>query len=148
MANTARLDTVSADARTGRTLPDTALLIGRIALVAIFVTSGFSKLMGLEGTAGYIASKGLPAPMALAALSGLAEVALGALVAVGFKTRLSAVGLVAFTVIATAIFHDFWNMQGMDRMNNQIQAMKNLAMIGGLLILAGVGPGRFSVDRR
>jgi putative oxidoreductase len=148
MANTARIDTTHTTIRTGSAFSDTALLIGRIALVAIFLTSGFSKLTGLEGTAGYIGSKGLPAPMVMAVLAGLGEVVLGLMIAVGFKTRLAALGLVVFTIVATVFFHNFWDMQGPERMQNQIHAMKNLGLIGAFLILAGVGAGRYSVDRR
>lgn len=126
---------------------DTLLLIGRLALVAIFIMSGVGKLMGLAGTSGYIASKGLPAPMVLAVLAGLAEVLLGLAIAIGFKTRLSAYALAAFTVVATVLFHDFWNMEGPARMQNMISAQKNLSIIGGLLVLAAVGAGRYSADR-
>ena len=126
---------------------DTLLLIGRLALVAIFVMSGVGKLMGLSGTAGYIASKGLPAPMVLAVLAGVAEVLLGLAIAIGLKTRLSAYALAAFTLAATVLFHDFWTMEGAARMQNMISAQKNLAIIGGLLVLAAVGAGRYSADR-
>jgi putative oxidoreductase len=129
-------------------MSDAALTLGRLALAAIFLISGYGKLVGLSATAGYIGSKGLPAPMALAVLAGVGELVLGAAVVIGFKARLAALGLVVFTVVATAFFHDFWNMQGSDRAMQQIHALKNLAIVGGLLILAGVGPGRFSVDRR
>jgi putative oxidoreductase len=147
MANTARLDTTRTTVRTHGAAADTALLIGRLALVVIFVMSGFGKLAGLEGTAGYIGSKGLPAPMVLAVLAGLGELVLGALIAVGFKTRLAALGLIMFTALATYFFHAFWTQPPAQQMADQIHAMKNLGLIGGLIILAGVGAGRFSVDR-
>jgi putative oxidoreductase len=146
MAHSARLD-ATAPARGGM-MSDTLLALDRIALAGVFLTSGFAKLVGLSGTAGYVASKGLPAPMVLAALAGLGEVVLGAAVVIGFKTRLAALGLAVFTVLATAFFHNFWDMEGADRMQNQIHAMKNLSIIGGLLILAAVGAGRLSADRR
>ena len=148
MANTARIDTTHTTIRTGSAFSDTALLIGRIALVAIFLTSGFSKLTGLEGTAGYIGSKGLPAPMVMAVLAGVGEVVLGLMIAVGFKTRLAALGLIVFTALATYFFHAFWTQPPAQQMADQIHAMKNLGLIGAFLILAGVGAGRYSVDRR
>ena len=148
MANTARIDTTQTTIRTGSAFSDTALLIGRIALVAIFLTSGFSKLTGLEGTAGYIGSKGLPAPMVLAVLAGLGEVVLGLMIAVGFKTRLAALGLVVFTIAATVFFHNFWDMQGAARAANLIQAFKNLSIVGALLMLAAAGAGPYAPSRR
>ncbi len=129
-------------------MTDAALTLGRLALVAIFLVSGFGKFTGLAGATAYIASKGLPAPQVLAILAGLAEIGLGLLIAIGFKTRLAALGLAAFTIVATVIFHDFWNMSGDARGMNQIQALKNLAIVGGLLVLAAIGAGRLSVDRR
>ena len=129
-------------------MSDAALALGRLALAAIFLVSGYGKLVGLSGAAAYIGSKGLPAPMVLAVLAGIGEVVLGAAVALGFKARLAALGLAVFTVLATAFFHDFWNMQGADYGAQRIHALKNLAIIGGLLVLAAAGPGRFSIDRR
>jgi putative oxidoreductase len=111
------------------------------------VLSGASKLLSLDGTAGYIAAKGLPVPFVLAALAGLAELGLGLAVAVGFKTRLAALGLAAFTVLATLFFHDFWNMTDADRAMNLIQAQKNVAIVGALLMLAVVGARSYAVDR-
>ncbi len=130
-------------------LSDTALLIGRIALVVIFVMSGAQKLMDLTPVAGMIGSKGLPQPMVLAVIAGLAELVGGLLIVIGFQTRLVSLGLLVLTVLATYFFHDFWNQpQGQDQMNNMIHAMKNLSICGAFLMLAGTGPGRFSVDRR
>ena len=126
---------------------NTAFFIGRIAVVAIFVLSGGSKLMNIAGTAGYIASKGLPVPEVLAVLAGVTEVALGLAIAVGFKTRLAALALAGFTVLATLLFHDFWNMEGPARASNLISAQKNLSILGALLMLAAVGAGRWAVDR-
>lgn len=126
---------------------DMLLLIGRILLVAIFISSGLTKFFDLGGTAGYIASKGLPLSFILAPIVAVAEVGLGVLIAAGFRTRLAAYALAAFSLLTILFFHDFWNMTGTDRMMNQIQAMKNVAMIGAFLIVAAVGPGRLSVDR-
>lgn len=130
-------------------LADTALLIGRIALVVIFVMSGFQKFMDLAPVAGMLGSKGLPQPMILATLAAITEVAGGILIAVGLQTRLVALGLLVFTAIATYFFHDFWNQPpGPEQTNNMIHAMKNLSICGAFLMLAGSGAGRFSMDRR
>ena len=130
-------------------LADTALLIGRIVLVVIFVMSGAQKFMDLGGVAAMLASKNLPQPMVLATLAAITEVAGGLLIAIGLQTRLVALGLIVFTLIATYFFHDFWNQApGPDQMNNMIHAMKNLSICGAFLMLAGTGPGRFSMDGR
>lgn len=128
-------------------LADSALLIGRIALVAIFLMSGFQKFADLGGVAGMLAAKNLPQPMILATLAAITEVAGGILIAVGLKTRLVALGLIVFTLIATYFFHDFWNQAEPAQSNNMIHAMKNLSICGAFLMLAGSGPGRYSMDR-
>lgn len=130
-------------------LADTALLIGRIALVVIYLMSGFQKFTDLAGVAGMLASKNLPQPMILATVAAITEVAGGLLIAVGLQTRLVALGLLVFTAIATYFFHDFWNQPpGPEQANNMIHAMKNLSICGAFLMLAGTGAGRFSMDRR
>ncbi len=122
--------------------------LGRIALAAIFLWSGYGKLVAPEGLAGMLGGRGLPMPLYLAYAAGAVEVALGAVVVLGWQARLAALGLVAFTIVATYLGHDFWNQTGAAVRGNQIHAMKNLAIIGGLLMLAAGGPGRFALGRK
>jgi putative oxidoreductase len=126
---------------------EVVFLIGRIALALLFLISASNKFVALGDTASYIASKGLPAATFLATLSAMVEAAFGLMVAAGFKTRIAALGLAAFTVLATLFFHDFWNMAGPDRAANVIQLEKNVAIIGALLMLAVVGGRQLSLDR-
>jgi putative oxidoreductase len=67
---------------------------------------------------------------------------------VGFKTRWAALALIVFVLVANFVFHQFWAMEGPAKMNNEITFLKNLAMVGGLLMLYVAGPGRYSVDAR
>ena len=121
--------------------------VGRAGAVAIFVWSGFGKLVAIDGTALSIASKGLPVPQVLAVSAALVEIVAGIMVAVGFKTRWAALALIAFAAAATYLFHDFWNMTGSARTQNLIQFYKNLSVVGALLMIVATGGGRFSVDR-
>jgi putative oxidoreductase len=125
---------------------DALLAVGRIALAVIFVMSGLTKFMDLSATAGAVASKGLPMPMVMAALAAAAELGGGLLIVIGWQTRLVALGLVVFTLITTYLFHPFWAMEGAAREGNMIHALKNLSIMGGFLMLAAVGAGRYSVD--
>jgi putative oxidoreductase len=128
---------------------DAALAIGRIVLVIMFIFSGVGKLMDVSGTAAYIASKGLPLPQLGAIGAGAGELLCGLAIAVGWQTRLAAVGLILFTAAAAFFFHDFWNLPaGGERTSQMIHAMKNLSIIGGLIVLVGAGAGRFSLDGR
>ena len=128
---------------------DAALAIGRIVLVTMFIFSGLSKLLDISGTAAYIASTGLPFSELLAAGAGLVEITCGLLIVLGWQARLAATGLIVFTAMATVLFHDFWNLpSGGVRMNEMAHAWKNFSVIGGLMVLAAAGPGRWSVDGR
>jgi len=127
-------------------MADAALLVGRIALVVLFLFSGYGKLTGLDGTAAYVAAKGLPAPQVLGAVSGVVEIVAAALIIAGWQTRYAAVVLALFTLVATPIFHDYWNLAPPQRMGQYLNFWKNVAMFGGLLVLAGSGAGALSLD--
>lgn len=129
-------------------LADTALLVGRIMLVVIFVFSGFGKFMDLGGTAAAIASKNLPMPYLLAIAAATTELVGGLLIAIGWGTRLVAPALAVFTMIAAYFFHAYWLEPADAQTNDMIHFMKNVAISGGFLMLAGSGPGRYSVDGR
>jgi putative oxidoreductase len=114
-------------------------LAGRVLLAHIFVLSGWSKIAGYAGTQAYMASVGLPGTLlplviALELLGGLGLI-------VGFKTRWTALALAAFSVIAALVFHNNFA----DQMQ-LISFMKNLAIAGGLLVLAQTGAAAPSVD--
>lgn len=127
---------------------DFILLIARILLMILFVLSGWSKLTGFEGTVAYMTSLGAPAPMLAAAIAVFMEFLVAILLILGFYTRPLAL-LFALFVLGTALLgHPFWNMVDPERSANLTQFLKNLSIIGGLLVLAVSGPGRFSLDRR
>jgi putative oxidoreductase len=124
------------------------LLIARILLALMFVLSGISKLTGLEGTAGYIGSVGLPAPQLLAIGAGLLEVVAGVMLIVGWQARWAALALAGFTLLASLFFHNFWAMPADKAFMQQLMFMKNLAVIGGLLFVFAFGAGTVSLDAR
>lgn len=121
-------------------------LVGRILLAALFLPAGLSKISGFEGTVGYIASKGLPMPSVGAVIAILIEVIGGLALIAGFGTRWAALALAAFTLVATFIFHNFWGMPPEQVMMQQLMFFKNIAVVGGLLVLAAHGAGAWSVD--
>jgi putative oxidoreductase len=124
------------------------VVVGRVLLALIFVTSGYGKLAGLEGTAGYIASVGLPWPTALAVAAGLFELLAGLALVVGFKARWAAFALGAFTLLASLLFHAYWAAPEDQQFVQQLMFMKNLAIAGGLFIVAAFGAGRLGFDGR
>lgn len=124
-------------------MSNTIVLIGRILLSFIFILSGFGKLAAIGGTAGYFGSLGIPAPTAVAVLAGLVELLGGLAVLIGFKTRIAAYALAAFSIGSALIAHTDWS-----DMMQMISFQKNMALAGGFLVLAAFGPGSISVDAR
>jgi putative oxidoreductase len=120
-------------------------LVGRLLIALLFVPAGLSKIGGFDGTVGYIASKGLPAPTLGAVIAILG---LGLALAFGFKARASALVLAIFSVVSGIIFHNYWAMEAAQVMVNQIMFMKNLAIAGGLLGVVAWGAGAFSLDAK
>ena len=119
------------------------LLVARILLAFIFILSGVQKFFGLEGTAGYISSVGLPFATLLAVGAAIVETFGGLAILVGFRTREAAWVLAAFTLVAGFLFH----FDPADQMQ-MISFMKNIAIAGGFLALGQIGAGAFSLDAR
>jgi putative oxidoreductase len=124
-------------------------LLARILIGALFLTAGIRKAMTIAATAGYFAKLGFPGGEAVAWLAVIIEVGGGLLLIIGWQTRWVAWLLVLFTVIATGMAHRFWEFsdpgQYAGQMNN---FLKNVAIIGGLLMFITHGPGSASVDKR
>ncbi|CAN7528282.1 DoxX family protein [Bosea sp. LjRoot237] len=121
-------------------LADAAKLVGRILLALMFVLGGWSKINGYAGTQAYMGSAGVPGillPLVIAV-----ELIGGLMIVVGYKTRLAALALFAFTIAASVLFHLNW-AQPMQ----QLLFMKNLAVAGGFLMLFTAGAGAYSVDK-
>ncbi|MBL4895658.1 MAG: DoxX family protein [Erythrobacter sp.] len=116
-----------------------AALIGRILLGALFVFAGLGKVMDPAGTAAYMEAES-PFPGSLALAVGVFEIVAGLVLASGFMTRIASVALIVFTALATLFFHE--------RVTDQAQAamaLKNLAVIGGLLMVFAYGQVRGQV---
>jgi putative oxidoreductase len=123
-------------------------LTARLLLAMLFLPAGLSKITGFSGTVGYIASVGLPLPEVGAAIAILVEVGGGLALIAGYGTRLVAIALALFTLVATVAFHNFWAVPADQVMLQQLMFFKNFAVIGGLLMLAAHGAGALSLDAR
>jgi len=121
-------------------------LIGRIALVAIFPISGYFKVMQWPAIAGVLEEAGIPYSMPVAAAGVAAEFILPLLILIGWQTRLAAFGLIVFTAVATYLGHQFWAVPAEQFFGQFVHFLKNMAIIGGLLVLASVGPGPWAVS--
>lgn len=123
-------------------------LVGRLLLALLFLPAGISKIGGFAGTAGYIASKGLPLPEVGAAIAILVEVLGGLALIAGFGTRVAALVLAVFTLAASVFFHNYWGVPADQAFVQQLMFFKNIAVVGGLLVLAAHGAGAWSVDAK
>ena len=123
---------------------DLALLLGRLFVAALFLPSGFDKLVHFSKFAGSLASKGLPYSKIWAILGVGIEVLGPLALIIGFWPRWTALALVAFTLVATWTSHRYWSFGGAPRHGQQVQFYKNLAIMGGLLFYFVSGPGAWS----
>ncbi len=140
--------TIAAEREVARS--DVVLLLGRVLMAAIFLNSGFHKLAGLDGFAGYLAGHGVAVgAYPIAILAACIEFFGSLCVLIGLGTRYAAVLLALFTVVAALIGHRFWEISDPGMYMNQMNHfMKNVTIVGGFLLLYAVGPGRLSIDRR
>ena len=116
-------------------------LIGRIMLALIFILAGISKISDPAGTMGYMQSAGVPGILLWPTIA--LEVIGGICLAIGYKTRLVAFALAGFCLLTAALFHSNFA----DQMQ-MILCLKNIAIAGGLLLLATAGHTAYSVDNR
>ena len=124
------------------------VLVARVLLALMFLFAGIEKFTGLDGTAGYIASAGLPMPKLLALGAGVVEVLGSLLLIVGWQARWAALALAGFTLLASFFFHNFWALPQDQQMTQMLFFFKNIAAIGGLLMVYAFGAGSFSLDQR
>lgn len=123
-------------------LKDLALFIGRIFIIFIFMKAGFDKIANYSNTLNYMRSFNIPLTNIALILSIIIEIGCSLLVLIGYKIRYAALLLVIFLVIVTPIFHNI--IRNPEQM---INFLKNIAIIGGLLQLAVVGGGKYSLDK-
>ena len=127
-------------------IQDTLVLVGRVLLAWLFIPAGWGKIAGFSGVVGYIASQGVPMPELCAAIAIAAELGLGLVLLVGWQARWAALGLAIFVAVITPIFHGYWALPEAQQMMQKQAFSKNIAVLGGLLVLTAFGAGRFSLD--
>jgi putative oxidoreductase len=110
--------------------------VARLLMSAIFILSGIGKLTGWSEMAGYMAAKGMPAVPLLLGAATFLEIFGGLSLLLGWKPRLGAALLFLFLIPTTLIFHNFWALAGAERMDQMTHFLKNLAILGGLLMVA------------
>ncbi|HET9282299.1 MAG TPA: DoxX family protein [Candidatus Angelobacter sp.] len=123
-------------------------LLARLFICAIFVQGTLGKILGWSGQAAYMQSHNLPGQL-IPSMLGIALVieAAGVLcLIVGWQARATAVVMCIYLGVVSVLLHNFWAAQGMAAGGMQTQFLKNVGIMGGLLMIAAHGPGKWSVD--
>ena len=133
------------------------IVLGRILFAVLFIYSGATKLIGIQATTEFIASKvavpaalipytsqletmtGMSTPQTLAIVVGAFEVISGLMIALNIGARFFAILLIFFVAATIFYFHDFWNQAPPDNVATVIEALKNLSIIGALFMIVGIG---------
>jgi putative oxidoreductase len=123
---------------------DFLLLLGRILFGWIFVMSGFEKLLDLPRFAATMARRGLPEFMGYVA--PFVEFISGVLLVVGFATRYASMIALLFIIVATLTSHRYWAAEPSQVTNQSVHFWKNVAMMGGAVLLFITGAGRYALD--
>ncbi len=114
-------------------------LLGRLLFGGYFLYTGIHHFRDTEMLAQYAGSKGVPKPKAAVMATGAAMLLGGASILLGIKPKLGAAALIGFLVGVSPIMHDFWKAEDpQQRMNDEINFFKNMALAGAAVALAGV----------
>ncbi|WRH66438.1 MAG: DoxX family protein [Planktothrix sp. GU0601_MAG3] len=116
-------------------------LIGRTFLATIFIHAAINKIFDFADTQTMMTEKGLPLAGILLGGTIVFQILGGLSLVLGYKTRLGAWLLILFLIPATVVFHNFWSVPA-----EKIDFLKNLSIMGGLLMITYFGAGPVSVD--
>lgn len=123
-------------------------LLGRLMIVYIFATSGLAKVLDWSGNVQYMGTRHLPMIPLLLAIAAAVELGGSLALVTGYQARLAAFILAIYTLVLTLIFHAYWSAPASLAGMQETHFRKNLAIAGGLLVLAWCGPGRWALGNR
>jgi putative oxidoreductase len=118
------------------------LLLGRVLLSAIFILSGLGKLPHFQAVAGMMAAKGLPLASVALVITLFIEIGGGLLVLTGYKAKYAALVIALWLIPVTLVFHHFWGIPADQQQDQMVNFLKNVAIMGGLLVLAFASPDK------
>jgi putative oxidoreductase len=124
---------------------DFLLLAARVLIGWLLLASGWSKLMNMSGFAGYLTSLKVPSPGLLQWIA-VPEFLLGLALVLGLATRYAALAGFMFVLIATLIGHRYWEFAAPQQTAQYTHFIKNLSIMGGMLLTFVTGGGRYSAE--
>lgn len=116
------------------------LVLGRVLLSAIFILSGLGKLPHFHDVAGMMAAKGIPLASVALVITLIIEIGGGLLVLTGYTAKYAALVIALWLIPVTLVFHHFWGIPAEQQQEQMINFLKNVAIMGGLLVLAYASP--------
>lgn len=123
------------------------VLLGRLFFALIFLMAGPNHFAGQ--TIAYAASQGVPLASVTVPFSGVLAIVGGLSILLGYRARIGAWLIVLFLLGVTPMMHKFWGVSDpMMRQMQMIMFMKNVAMMGGALLITQFGSGPLSLDSR
>ncbi len=123
-------------------MTDFLLLAGRVLIASVFILTAW----GGSPNVGYLTNLGLSAPEFWSALAIAVEWAIGGTLVFGVATRYGTILAFLYVIIATALAHRYWQYPAAQQVVQYIFGTKNLAILGGTLVLFVTGAGRWSID--
>jgi putative oxidoreductase len=117
----------------------TLVILGRILLGGLFVIAGVRHFFLLDALTPVMAKRGVPLAKGALVAGSLFQIVAGAMLMAGIAVTYAAIGLVAFTLAASFLFLNYWDMQGAERENAKSFLLSNMAILGGLLMAAAQG---------
>ena len=139
-------------------MSDALSLVSRILLSAVFIAYGYLAFSDVNAWSTFnqaalkrffdMVAGGMAPPTWFGYLIATIQLVGGLAILVGFRTRWVAYAFVVYLILVVFFAHNFWDMQGAARGGNMAHFYKNLAIMGGFLLLALQGPGRYSVDAK
>ena len=127
---------------------DLVILLARLAMGWLFLSTAWTGFANVSGAAGYLGSLGVPAPGVMVWLVLLGELAIGIGLIFGIATRYVALFTFVFLIITIVLGHRYWTYPPAQQANQSAHFLKNLALMGGALMLFWSGAGRYSVDSK
>jgi putative oxidoreductase len=132
----------------GSLFEDACLLLGRFLLGIYFILPGISKITGYEGTVEYMTRQQVPLIDLLLPLTIVLQIGLGLALIVGYRGQVAAFLLAGLTLVINFYMHNFWALEdGVQQRHETQNFFKNLGIMAGLLVMAGLGTGRYSLQR-
>ena len=126
----------------------TCLLAGRILMGIYFIIPAVTKITGFEGTSAYMAAHNVPMIPVLLVLTIFIQLTASVGLIVGYQGKISAFLLAGLTIVISLSMHNFWDYpEGMERAHELQNFFKNTGITAGLLVMAALGTGAFSIDR-